>query len=71
MPADYLTMPGDRLDRICRVTYGSERNGAVEAVLVANRGLASRGVVLPGGLLLTMPDIAVKSKIHNVIQLWN
>jgi len=71
MLANYITMAQDRLDKICRKVYGSERNGTVEAVLDANQGLAAHGPILPAGLVLVMPEITVAPPKQNIINLWD
>lgn len=56
MSKTITTQDGDMLDRICYDYYGYS-SGAVEAVLVANPGLADHGTVLEAGLTITLPDI--------------
>lgn len=52
-----LTLSEDmRLDEIARDAYGSEGNGNPEAILAANPGLASAGLLLPAGLTIVLPD---------------
>lgn len=50
---------GQRLDRIARATLRTERNGAVEALLAVNPGLAElamAGAVVPAGTTIAVPD---------------
>lgn len=54
--ARYVTQEGDLLDHICWRHYGREW-GTPEAVLTANRGLASIGGPMPGGLTIFLPSI--------------
>lgn len=46
---------GERIDRVAKAIYGSERNGTVEALLAANPGLAVYGVMLPAGTAIDVP----------------
>lgn len=48
---------GERLDRIARDLYGSEANGAVEALLAATPGLAALGLQLPRGTVIHVPEL--------------
>ena len=50
---------GERLDRIARALYGSERGGTVEALLDANPGIADLPVILPAGTVLAVPERVV------------
>jgi phage tail protein X len=72
MPSSiYVTIQNDRLDKICRATYGSERGGTVEAVLNANRGLAALGPLYPAGTKITLPDLGTPQlPIKQTINLW-
>ena len=65
----YETRDGDVIDQICRAHYGP-RPGAVEAVLRANPGLATRGVVLPAGITIQLPDLPDPDAIA-VVRLWD
>ena len=65
----YVTRDGDVLDEICRATYG-DRKGATEAVLAANRGLAGRGPVLQGGVVIELPDLPAAAPAPTV-RLWD
>lgn len=56
MTDTYRTQAGDQLDEICWLYYGRTQ-GTVEAVLEANKGLADRGMILPAGVLITLPTI--------------
>lgn len=55
--ASHVTVKGEMVDLICRRVYGDE-SGFVERVLAANPGLADRGAVLPGGVVIELPEIA-------------
>lgn len=82
MPTRYRTRDRDVLDAICAQHYGTNvsnprRRGAltwpdrglVEAVFLANPGLAERGPVLPAGIDLTLPDPPARAEAARV-QLW-
>ena len=62
------TCDGDRLDTLCYQYYGRVE-GTVEAVLVANPGLASIPQPYDAGHLIFFPDIAHKTE--KLIQLWS
>ncbi len=57
MPTPYVTKQNDMVDAIAAVTYGTEHNGATEAILDANPGLAEFGPVLPANLSIILPDL--------------
>lgn len=65
----YRTRDGDMLDRLCWKYYGRSQ-GAVEAVLEANPGLALRGPVLPTGIEIVLPDLPTPTKAAT-IRLWD
>lgn len=49
-----ITRQGDVLDALCLAHYG--HNGALEAVLAANPGLAALGPIYPAGVEIFLPD---------------
>jgi phage tail protein X len=57
----YLTQQDDELDDICHRFYGYS-SGAVEAVLAleANRDLSLQLPVLPAGVSITLPTLALQ-----------
>ena len=63
------TLEGDRLYTICHNAYG-HLNGSVEAVLVANPGLATEPEPYRGGVLIVLPDLALASD-EQAVQLWS
>lgn len=68
----YISKQGDVLDAIVHAHYGST-SGFVERVLAANPGLADYGAVLPGGVLITLPDLGAmgdEPAVRNTINLW-
>jgi phage tail protein X len=52
----YITKLYDRLDRICYARYGSSDNDIVEWVIEQNDGIELRGIVLPMGLSINLPE---------------
>ncbi len=69
MAQNYVTRDGDMLDWICWKHYG-RTVGAVEAVLAANRDLATLGPVYTAGVKIVLPDLAAADTTA-VIRLWN
>ncbi len=65
----YTTVDGDILDAICFRHYGSAARYIVEQVLVANHGLADRGVVYEAGLKIILPELAIKQEQR--LELWD
>ena len=65
----YNTREGDVLDWICWKHYGTQK-GVAEAVLNANHGLADLGDVLPAGVKILLPELALP-KAEQVIRLWD
>ncbi|MDV5357783.1 phage tail protein [Kosakonia sp. SMBL-WEM22] len=63
-----ITQQGDTLDLVCLRYYGRTA-GVVESVLGANPGLAERGIVLPHGTAINLPDIAAQS-MQETVNLW-
>lgn len=70
MTARYLTSQGDTLDYICWKYYGVQ-SGAVEAVLVANPGLADLGIVLPTNTEIALPELVKPALEEQPIRLWD
>ena len=66
----YLSRDGDVLDAVCHQHYGF-REGAVEAVLEANPGLADRGPLHSAGLLIELPELPAKSRESDAVRLWD
>lgn len=65
MPTSYRTIEGDTVDAIAHKHYG-RHDGTTELILEANRGLAGRPLILPEGLLITLPDIDDSAPIQTV-----
>lgn len=62
------TCEGDRLDAICTRHYG-RTVGTVEAVLVANPGLAATPQPFALGVVIALPDLP--ARVAKSVQLWN
>ncbi|WP_323667097.1 tail protein X [Pectobacterium punjabense] len=63
-----IAQQGDTLDALCYRHYGRTQ-GAVEAVLAANPGLAELGAILPHGTAISLPDISA-APVRQSVQLW-
>jgi phage tail protein X len=67
MSTIYTTKQGDVVDYVCAKYYGGTSGGQVEAVLVANPGLADYGPELPSGVKITLPVVsAVPQQITQI-----
>lgn len=64
------SMQGDTIDLMCWRYYG-RTDGTVEAVLEANANLADRGLVLPLGTIVDMPDVATVDRTAPLLQLFD
>ncbi len=64
------TQQHDTVDALCWRHYGRTA-GVVEAVLDANPGLADHGVVLPAGLLVTLPEFQTAAPDRPMVNLWD
>ena len=60
---------GDTVDLICKRYYGHTTN-VVEAVYLANPGLAELGPILPHGQLVNMPAEQETTPTTETITLW-
>lgn len=70
MAQQYRTSEGDTAEYIAWRYYGTQAGLVVEQLLAANLGLADYGPQLPGGLELTLPDIATAGQTQGV-KLWD
>lgn len=71
MPATYTTRDGDMLDSIAWRHYGYHA-GTVEAILEANRDLSQHPPMLPGGLVIVLPDMPKAAEQRpRVVRLWD
>lgn len=70
MAAQHIrTQQNETVDALCWRYYGRTQ-GAVEAVLQANPGLARRGLLLPHGMLVLMPVLPTPPT-QQLTQLWD
>ena len=60
---------GDTVDEICQRHYGRTQQ-VVEMVYAANPGLADKGVILPHGWPVELPDLP-ESSTRDTLQLWD
>lgn len=60
----------ERLDRIARAIFGTERGGTVEALLTANPGLADLGPYLPRGTAITVPVLPDQTVDPTYVRPW-
>lgn len=63
------TQQNETVDALCWRHYGRTR-AAVEAVLLANPGLAGHGPLLPQGIQVLMPDLPTPQP-KPTVQLWD
>ena len=61
---------GERLDRVAQELYGTERGGTVEALLLANPGLAALGPIIPEGVRLMVPERVTEPTSHAYQLAW-
>ncbi len=75
-----VTLEGVTLDTICFehafMALGDHRRagkltGYVEAALEANPGLAGRGLVLPRGTVIELPEFAIETAAAPAARLWD
>ena len=64
-----IALQGDTLDALCARHYG-RTGGVVEAVLLANPGLAELGEEMPHGIAVELPDID-SSPVAETLNLWD
>lgn len=64
------TQQGDTVDALCWRHYGMTE-GMVELVLEQNPGLADRGLILPHGLPVEMPEAPKQKTQATLLQLWD
>lgn len=67
MTTHYTTMSGDMVDEIAFRHYG-RTDGTTEQILAANPGLSDRGAVLPAGVSIILPDVALEPL--GKVKLW-
>ena len=66
----YIAGEGDTVDFIAWKFYGTQDARVVEQLLDANPGVADLGPELPGGTVLTMPDISTTAQLQGK-RLWD
>lgn len=66
----YITRAGDTVDSIAWRQYGRVNPAILQAVLDANQGLADHGPLLPAGVEMQLPDIAVQETVEAGVTLW-
>lgn len=69
--AIYTVREGDTVDLIAWRYYGRQDSRVTEQVLDANPHLADYGALLPGGLSITLPDIATPGEQAATVKLWD
>lgn len=70
MSKTYTTRQGETVDLACWRVYGRTVE-VPEAVLTANPGLADKGLILPLGTVITMPEIARPTTQRPLVSLWD
>ncbi|MGO4871468.1 MAG: tail protein X [Roseiarcus sp.] len=71
MSSTYITAQGDMVDAIAWLNYGYVE-GAAEAILAANPGLASQPPALPENITILLPDVAaIAPPPKQTINLWD
>lgn len=71
MTQEYETRDGDVVDEIAWRQYGFVDATVLRLVLEANPGLADRGVVLPAGVMIVLPDVPQPSTASESVSLWD
>jgi phage tail protein X len=66
----YVAVGGERLDQIACTAYGRQQ-GAVEALLAANPGLADLGFTLPQGVAVELPELDLAQGTVQEVSLWS
>ena len=70
MATIYTTRQGETVDLACWRVYGRTAE-VTEVVLAANPGLADKGLILPLGTVISMPDIAKPTTLRPLVTLWD
>lgn len=66
----YLVIRDIRLDQLVDVLMGTAAQGAVEAVIAANPGIAALGPVVPAGTRITVPDLPEPEASSAFVRVW-
>jgi len=64
------TQQGDTVDELCWRHLGRTA-GLVEVVYELNPGLADRGLILPSGLEVQLPDQPANKPTAPLLELWD
>ena len=67
----YTTVDDDYVDRIVWQWYGTSSPGLVERVYSANPGLAARGLRLPAGIAIELPEVEVSPAAPETVTLFS
>ena len=70
MATTIRSIEGDTVDLVALRAYGRTA-GATETLLDANPGIAARGVFLPVGTVLAVPDAAFSTPSEPLVKLWD
>lgn len=70
MATIYTTRQGETVDLACWCVYGRTAE-VTEVVLAANPGLSDKGLILPLGTVISMPDIAKPTTQRPLVSLWD
>ncbi|HKY46158.1 MAG TPA: tail protein X [Pyrinomonadaceae bacterium] len=71
MTVEYETRAGDVVDEVAWRQYGGVDSTILRIVYEANPGLADRGLVLPAGVIIILPDIPQPSTDIKSVSLWD
>lgn len=66
----YLVTRDIRLDQLVDVLMGTAANGAVEAVVTANPGLAALGPIIPAGTPIVVPELPAAAPSSTYVRAW-
>lgn len=68
-----VAQQGETLDALCWRVLG-RTEGVTEQTYTLNPGLAALGPLLPGGIMVTLPDIAntaAAPPVRTTVKLWD
>lgn len=66
----YLVTRDIRLDQLVDVLMGTAAQGAVEAVITANPGIAALGPVVPAGTRVEVPELPEPEASSAFVRVW-
>jgi len=64
-----ISRAGDTVDAICYRHYGKTAS-VTEAVYASNAGLAEKGLILPPGISISLPEVQAETTQKSV-NLWD